>query len=135
MNQAAIQSAVAGVMPLVRATGLLVSLATFQAPTGNQDSSGSLDGTFANVAGLVNIPCTAPPANVGSITASVNRTPPQFLAYGSKHCLLDNYYPAVEGGAAAGWRAVIDGTNYTLMGAESDSQHQMTRFEPRLETL
>jgi hypothetical protein len=41
--------------------------------------------------------------------------------------LLDDYYPAVESNWRYGVRAVIDGVQYNVAGAESDSQHTQTR--------
>jgi hypothetical protein len=135
MNQnAAMSDSLAAVMPSALATGLFISLCTLQQPSGNTGPSGAPDGTWVDVPGLVNIPCMAPPISSAAITADEVRTLAEVLAFEIKHVLLNRRYPAAEGGAAVGWRAVVDGTNYTLMGAESDSQDVMTRLRIKLES-
>lgn len=64
-------------MPLARATGLFCSLCTFQAPSGVLTDNGYPDGTFVNVAGLVEIACqNAPSGGVGgNIQATQKKDP------------------------------------------------------------
>ncbi len=142
MNQAAIQSLIASVMPTVRASGLLVSLCTIQRPSGNQDASGAPDGLYVPVTGLINIACTSPPsASAKGMPAAEVRGPADTFATQPHHVLLDSYYPQIqdewlgtatqEGGAIA----TIDGIDYTLIAVEHDSQSQMTRMEVRLGKL
>lgn len=137
MNQNAIQRAIRGVMPTVRASGLLVSLATFQAPrgattedpAGNMDSAGFPEYEYDDVPGLVDIPCTAPPMSTGdgSVSATESKGLQELMADAPEHVLLDGYYPTVQDGWRRGWRVMIDGIAWDLMGSESDSQYQMTR--------
>ena len=47
------------------------------------------------------------------------------------HVLLSGWYPSIKEGVSQGWIAVVDGETLTLMGAESDSQRQMTRLSVR----
>lgn len=136
MNQNSIQSAIAAVMPTVRATGLLVSLATFQRPVGattadpagNLDDSGFPVGDYEDIVGLVSIPCTAPPLSTGEgISATETKGLQELMADAPRHVLLDDYYPTVQDGWKDGWRVLIDSLVYDLMGVESDSQAKMTR--------
>jgi len=140
LNQNFIHQAILGVMPAVRATGLLVSLATFQKPTGSSDSApaGTLDdegfplGTYEDVTGLIAIPCTAPPIGTGEgISATETKGLEELMLDAPKHVLLDRRYDAVEAGWRQGWRVTIDGVIFDVMGAEGDSQGQMTRVYVR----
>ena len=141
MNQNFIELAIAGVMPAAIATGLFVSLATFQGPSQSFDSSGAWNGTWSNIAGLVNIPCTAPPKSTDGITASESREPQQIVAGEWLHVLLSGHYPTIDAGwrgdgtPSGAWRVLIDGTAYEIGGVESDSQAQMTRVMARITTM
>ncbi len=138
MNQAFIHNAIANVMPIALSTGLFVSLSTFQQPNGLTNPDGSpqtdADGNpiFVDVAGLVNIPCMAPPITDGSIQATEVKALQEILSEEMLHVLLNAWYPQIQGGVTDGWQCVVDGTVYDLMGAESDSQMQMTRLKVRL---
>jgi len=129
------------VMPAVRATGLLVSLATFSAPTGatTDNPAGALDdegfptGDYTPIDGLIDIACTAPPLSTGEgIAAREAKGLEELMTERPLHVLLDDYYPAVVTGWTAGWCVSIDGIDYDVMGAEPDSQRQMTRVYVRL---
>jgi len=125
-----------GIMPAVIATGLLVSMFTAQMPSSDLGGTGAPDGTYANVLGLVNIACTAPPYNFSdtSIRADEMKAIPEIAATGPLHVLLDANYPLLNAGWRGGWRCLIDGTNYDILGVESDSQSKMTRVSVRLVT-
>ncbi len=125
-----------GIMPAVIATGLLVSLFTAQAPSSVLGGTGAPDGTYANVIGLVNIACTAPPYAFGdsSIRAEEMKAVPDIASLRFLHTLLDGYYPLLKTGWPQGWRCLIDGVNYDIIGVESDSQSKMTRVSVRLVT-
>src|ERR1039458_899152 len=131
MNQNLIQSALNAVMPGAVSTGLFVSLFTAQAPSGTLGPSGSPDGLYSDVAGLVGIPCTAPPTSELRIQATEVRELEQIVASELHHVLLNSYYPALEAGwrgdgvPPGAWQAVVDGVAYIIMGVESDSQKQM----------
>lgn len=131
MNQT-IQYDLEAVMTEAVATGLFGSLCTLQQPSGNLGPSGAPDGTYADVVGLVDIACTAPPPSEARIQATEVKAMAEIMAVELKHVLLSGYYPACEGGAAVGWRAVVDGVDYDLLGAESDSQGMMTRLAIKL---
>ena len=121
-------------MPQAIATGLFVSLFTAQKPSGNLGPSGAPDGTYVNVSGLVDIPCTAPPPSDARIQATEVRELEVIISSQLKHVLLNGYYPALESGIQSGWQAIIDGTTYICLGAESDSQGQLTRVEVKIST-
>lgn len=141
MNQAFIENAVAGVMAQSIATGLFVSLATFQAPSQDFDSAGAWDGTWSDIAGLVDIPCTAPPVSESRISATENRELSEIVASEWLHVMLDAYYPTLDEGwrgdgtPAGAWRILVDAKPYEIQGVESDSQSQMTRVTARVTTI
>lgn len=145
MNQNLIARAISQVMPSAIATGLFVSLATFQAPSGTFDAGGAPDGLYGDVPGLVNIPCTAPPPSEARVQATEVRALAEITAGELHHVLLNGYYPAVDLGWRDGWRVMLgdnDGTGhmvrgfaYDLMGVESDSQSQMSRVQVKLSTI
>ena len=142
MNQDLIQLAIAGVMPAAIATGLFVSLATFQQPSGVLNELGIPDGNYTDVVGLANIPCTAPPPSDARITATENRALAEITASEWHHVLLDAWYPDIDLGwrgedpaGTGAWRVLIDGYPYNIAGVESDSQMQMTRVTARLVTI
>lgn len=137
MNQG-IAYEVQGVMPAAVATGLFVSLCTIQAPDGIIGGSGQPSGNFANVSGLVNIPCMDAPDSVDkfNIQATEVRAIEEIESKGFRHVLLDNYYPTIDQYHRQGSRAVIDGVDiYTILGVEVDSQSTQTRLKLELATV
>lgn len=124
-----------GIMADVLATGLLVSSATIQQPSGTLTDSGAPDGQYTNVTGLVGIPCISAPERMKSVGASEQRTEKQITDENANHVLLGGYYPTLEAGWRNGWRAVIDGTDFDIQGVESDSQGVMTRMKVTLVTI
>jgi hypothetical protein len=131
MNQQSIAAGVAAVMPQALATGLFVSRCTIQQPDGNLIQAGQPSGTFVNVAGLVNIPCMAPPESSVRVTASEVKSIDNIQAFSELHILLNGYYPQIQQGVVNGWHAVVDGSALDILGTESDSQSQMTRMVVR----
>ncbi len=125
-----------GIMPAVIATGLLVSLFTAQSPSAVLGGTGAPDGTYTNVLGLIDIACTSPPYAFGdtSIRADEMKSVPEIAAAGFHHTLLDGYYPLLNAGWRNGWRCLIDGTLFDILGVENDSQSKMTRVSVRLVT-
>jgi hypothetical protein len=141
MNQNFIANAVSRVMAQAVSTGLFVSLATFQRPSGTFDAGGAPDGLYANVPGLTSIPCMkASPGD--SVRASEARTEQNVTDLGPWHILLNGLYPEVESGwrgedanSTGPWRVVVDGVDYDIRGVERDSQSKMTRLEAFLVTI
>ena len=132
MNQS-ISTLIAGVMPIAVASGLFVSLCTIQRPSGTLTADGSPDGLYVDVSGLVNIPCMNAPTSNSNITATERKTPAEIESDNSNHCLLSAYYPIIQPNTH--WRAVVDGVIYDILGAESDSQSQMTRLKLQICTV
>ena len=105
------------------ASGLFVSLCTLQAPSGVFGPSGAPDGVYVPVAGLVDIPCIAPPLQAGE-----TRTLQEIEASDMQRVLLAGYYPTIDEGWRNGWQAVVDGVAYILFGVRGDSQNQSTEL-------
>ena len=127
------------VMVLARDSGLFVSLCTFRAPTPGEagvGGSGAPVGTYADVPGLVDIPCMdapQPPSDVRIAGQEIKaQTDIQLVEH--RHMLLDDYYPAVIDGWREGWIAVVDGVNYDMSAAECDSQRTQVRVGLQLAT-
>ena len=142
MNQAAITLAIQGVMPAAIATGLFVSSFTAQEPVPTIGPTGAVEFDYTDVAGLINIPCMAPPESTGSITATEVRALEEITASELHHVLLNGYYPTLDAGwrgensdGKGAWIALIDGFQYEIAGVESDSQSQMTRVRVKLATV
>jgi hypothetical protein len=118
---------IAGVMAAVRDTGLLSSLCTITRSPAIFNAAGAEDPSapYVAVAGLVDIPCTAPPLMATDrMQASEIRALRQIKAEDTRHVLLDAYYPAILDTD----RALIDGTEFEIANVEHDSQKQMTRL-------
>ena len=122
-------------MPQAIATGLFVSLCTIQAPTGNLGVTGAPDGTYADVSGLVNIPCIDAVFSPSSIQATEVKALQDIMASGFRHVLLNGSYDSIIAGTGVGWRAIVDNVTYDLLGAEPDSQTTQTRLHLRLVTV
>ena len=125
----------AQVMPEAVATGLFSSLFTAQQPSGVLDATGAPNGVWVPIAGLVNIACTAPPPSTARIQATEVRDLQEILSLQMKHVLLQGYYPSLMSASDKNWNALIDGIAYDIMGAESDSQKEMTRVEVRIAAI
>jgi hypothetical protein len=124
----------AAVVPTVVAAGLCVSLCTIRMPDGLLVDAGQPSGTYVDVPGLVDIPCVAPPMNEARLQATEIKALEEIQAFSPKHVWLSGYFPQLDPGPGVeqGWIAVIDGNVYDIMGAEPDSQKQMTRMGVRL---
>lgn len=123
MRQNSLQ--IADVMPIVRASGLLVSRCTIMRFGGDFDDGGAPVNTYTAVDGLTDIPCIASPLNLGDRgVLDERRSPTEIQAQTDRHILLDGYYPDIRDDD----RAVVDGTAYDIGNIESDSQSQMTRI-------
>lgn len=132
-----IQSLLTGVMPAAVATGLFVSVCTFQDRAGGDtpvlDSSGQVDldnSDYVDVPGLIGIQCmfavnvvTRPDSTGGA------RLQTEFTESGNRHLLLNGYYP----GILQRYIVYVDGVLYecTPGAVEHDSQNQMTRLAVR----
>jgi len=114
-------------------SGVFVSLCTIQQPDGTFGPSGQPSGNYTPVTGLSNIPCMV--AVDGSIQATEIKAVQEIMSKGLRHVTLNGFYPTIVSGQRNGWRAVIDGVTYDLIGAEPDSQSTQTRLKVQLVTL
>lgn len=126
MNQSATAADLSGIMVEALSTGLFSSLVTIQAPDGVFGASGAPSGTYANVAGLVDIRCMAAPLALlgGEIRDSEMKITPEILTKHPLHCLLEDCFPQIT----TKHRAILDGVAYDIAGNEQDSQSQMSRL-------
>jgi hypothetical protein len=134
MNQA-ITSDISGVMELVRASGLLVSLCTITVSPEVFGDSGAPDPTaeWPALAGHVDIECTAPPLLTDDkMFATERKFIPETLGYYMRHVLLGGYYPTIQSKMRANIRAARTAAStaivFDIVNVESDSQRQMTRM-------
>ena len=141
MNSVLQQKAIPSVMVRANASGLFVSLCSIMQPDGVLIDAGQPSGNYIPVTGLQNIPCTAPPMSTVRLQAQEIRSMDDIQAMSPQHVLLSGWYPTIRLGVSQGWIAQIDGDTYilapglTLMGAESDSQSQMTRLAVRFASV
>ena len=127
MNQS-LQPALDAVMPAVRATGLLSSLGTFQAPSGTLTANGFPDGTYVDVAGLVGLACQVASSRFVKVQGETVKTKDYQQAIDSSYVMFGDFYPDAETCWRNGGRLVIDGQVYPnedvlLVGADSQSRH------------
>ena len=125
--------AVTGTLQRCIVTGLSGAVQpTFSATPGNTtyDGIGALAWVCESLA-MTNIPCTAPPTSNIRITADEKKAIDRIETFSSLHVLLNGYYPGIEYGTGKGWRAMVDGYPFDILGAEHDSQRQMTRLAVR----
>jgi len=112
--------------------GLAISLCSIYQPTGTVEAGGGPDGTMAPVAGMQNIPCMFAPMATGRIQATDVRAIEEITSYRLQHVWLTQHLPAIRSGSSNGWMAYIDSEWWTILGAEDDSQAQMTRLSVRI---
>jgi len=129
------------VMPTAIASGLAVSFCSISAPSGAFTPGGEPvtgSGSYMPVAGLQNIPCMDAPPSVVRVQATEQKTESEILSLQFRHVWLTGYYPQIPTNDA-NWQAMITNANgtlvYDLLGAESDSQLQMTRLELRIASI
>lgn len=134
MNQS-LAYELAAVMPDVINTGLLTSLCTIQQPGTTPNADGTPSNTFTNVAGAINIPCQDAPPSMARIQATEVKDVVEILAKGMRHVLLGQCFLDAPNWAGRGYRAVVDGISYDLLGAENDSQSTQTRIDLQLATV
>jgi hypothetical protein len=134
--QQGLQYEVDSVMPQVRATGLLISRATFQDQTGGTGPTGFPLNTYTPVDGLIDIQCMDAPLGTGEgFSVDEGKAQPQILSKGERHILLDAYYPEAINVWRGGGNVVIDGVTYDILGVEADSQRQETRVRAQVATI
>jgi hypothetical protein len=128
------------------ATNLFTSLATIQSPDLEINPDGTTTGTGSNTYSnvYVDIPCMDTAPSSMRVQATEVRDLQEIMSKGFRHVLLNQYFadaPAVVGNpvqpgwSGKGYRMIVDGIPYTILGGENDSQNQMTRVELQLVTV
>lgn len=131
MNSVLQQVAIPGVMTRAVASGLFISLCSILQPDGLLIDAGQPSGKYIPIDGMQNIPCTAPPMSSVRLQATEVRAMDDIQSFAPLHVTLSGYFPTIKQGVSKGWIAVVNGETLTLLGAESDSQMQMTRLAVR----
>jgi hypothetical protein len=130
MNQS-LSYEIAQVMPAAIDSGLFVSLTTITKPPTAQGPTGNPTGPYVPVSSdLTDIQCMDAPESVSiKISADETKAEAQILSKGMRHVLLSRCFIASKTWAGLGYRAVVDGVEYDLLGAENDSQDTQTRID------
>lgn len=134
MNQN-LNYAIANVMPTAYRSGLMPSFATLQIQSQVQGPTGNFADLWSNVAGLINIACMDAPESTARIQATEVKGVADILSKGMRHVLLNGYFVDAPNWSAKGYRCVVDGIVYDLLGAEVDSQSTQTRLDLQLATV
>jgi len=136
----------AEVMPEAQRTGLFVTtLCSVQIPSGTVGPSGAPDGLFVDLTGVTGIQCMSAPPSTARIQATDVKSLEEIMSIGLRHVLLSGYFPQIVAAVQAGARAVlttfdadgatVDTTAFDILGAEADSQTQMTRMELKFASI
>ena len=125
----------AAVMPMAIETGMFTSLCTIQSAPVINDTTGAATGAFTPVAGLTNLPCTAPPVSSAKIAATEVKALQEVLELEVHHILLNGFYPAIRTYWKSGANCVIDGLTFDIIGTESDAHYKMTRLMVRIASI
>lgn len=86
---------------------------TIQAGTPSRTPTGAVTTAWADVAGMVDLPCRVAP-----VSGAENRTPEQITAQEVQRCVAPLYLPAVT----TAHRAVIDGEAWDIVSVDYDGQ-------------
>ncbi len=100
-----------------------VSTCTIQQATETPDPLGQPIPAWANVPGLVNLPCAIAPFG-GSTEASQRNRSDSIIDAATHAIAIAGYYPTIVNKQ----RAVVAGVAYDIVGAETDSHSAMTRL-------
>lgn len=130
-----IQAEIANFMPTAFASGLFVSLATLQAQSTTQGPTGNPLNVYTNVAGVINIPCMDAPPSIARVNATELKDVEEIMSKGMRHVLLNQCFVDASKWSGLGYRVIVDGILYDLLGAENDSQLTQTRLDMQLVTI
>jgi hypothetical protein len=122
-------------MPAATIAGMFPSLATLQQLTHVQGPTGNYTNVWADVAGVVSIPCKDAPASIARIQATEMKDVAEIMAKGLRHVLLNQCFLDAPNWAAQTSRMVVDGFTYEVLGAENDSDTIQTRVDLQLVQL
>jgi hypothetical protein len=123
------------VMPQATLTGLFVSLATVMVPGQTQGPTGNFTGTFTPLPECTNVACMDAPPSIARVQATEVKAVAEIMAKGMRHVLLSICLLDAPSWAGNGYRVIVDGITYDLLGAENDSQLTQTRIDLQLVTL
>ena len=135
MNQAALNVAIAGIPTAVYETGLFPSLATMQAPSSTPGPTGNPVNAFTNVSGLINLPCQDAPPSMARVQATEVKAVAEIMSKGMRHVTLMGYFEDAPNWSSYGYRCVVDGVVYDLLGAENSSLNMNTRMDLQIVTV
>jgi hypothetical protein len=133
------QFALSNVMPQAERTGLFASLTTIMKPPAAQGPTGNPSGSYTPV--YTDIPSMDAAPSMARVQATEVKAVAEILSKGLRHLLLNACYldaPAAangQGWSNLGYRAVVDGITYEILGAENDSQLTQTRLMLQLATI
>jgi hypothetical protein len=134
--QFSIQADAAQAVTTAFQSGFLSGLCTIQTLNTTQGASGAPDNTWTAYPGLIGIPCQIAVPSANAVQATEVRALEELMAKSVRHVLLGGFFPILKQLAQGGQcRALITMANdaavyvFQLLGAEDDSQGQMTRFE------
>jgi hypothetical protein len=122
-----LQYDIAAVMQEAVASGLFVSVCDIEMPDPTLTDDGSPSGNYISVSGMTGIQCMNAPTSVARISAGEMKSQTEIESMNTGHVLLAGWYGILQ--TQTNWRAVVDGVAYDILGAESDSQMQMTRLK------
>lgn len=137
MNQN-LNYAISQVMPTARRSGLGKSLATItKPPTGQGPTGNPPAGPYVPVSvALTDIVCqNAPESITNKVSATEQRGLADIESKAMRHVLLLQCFLDSKTWSGLGYRAVIDGVEYDLLGAENDSQQTQTRMDLQIVTV
>ena len=122
-------------MPQAVSGGTYQSFFTLQTLDQTQGPTGNPVGTWSKVAGVVNIACQDAPPSIARIQATEVKAVSEIMSKGMRHVLLDRCFPDAINWSSYGYRCIVDGVTYDLLGAENDSQLTQTRLDMQLVTV
>lgn len=135
-----VAQSMARVMPIVRASGLLTSLATFQSSDAADFPDGFYSGQYEPIAGLEDLPCIASPQDTSYVAADETKTVQTVTSDELLHVSFGDVYPGINAGWREGWQVVLtdvlgSAVTYDVLGVGTDSQGQHSVCKVRLTTI
>ena len=122
-------------MPQAVSGGTFQSLATLQSQSTTQGPTGNPLNVYTNVPGVVGIPCMDAPPSIARVNATELKDVAEIMSKGMRHVLLNQCFLDAANWSGKGYRVIVDGVTYDLLGAENDSQLTQTRVDLQLVTV
>ena len=137
MNQG-IQLDIEQVVAIAVDSGIVNALCTIRQPDGTFSDSGAPSGNYTAVPGMVGIQCMDAPESISKPAAGETKTVEEQLSTQPRHVWLAGYFPSIA--EHSDWQAEIteisgEVNTYDILGAECDSQCQMTRIAGRIASV